>query len=242
MITYTNEKTYTSTLLESIPKLIHGFTTKKQGDLGNIDSAREYLKRQHIASFGITFQKQIHSKVVHTVKVSEIGSIIPLTDGLVYQNLHASIPVTLVVRVADCVPILLVDPDNDVIGVAHSGWRGTLGHITSTLVKSALSLGANASSMRVVIGPSICSSCYIVDEERATSFSKEFKNVAYYQNDHWHIDLGKAIKSDVTNAGIPNDHIDGDVTLCTFEQTDRFYSYRRKNDKFGEIIGYIGYK
>ena len=80
----------------------------------------------------------------------------PEADGLVCDQLG----VALIVRVADCVPVLLADPARGVIGAAHAGRQGLLLDVVSLTVARMRRLGAE--DIQAWVGPRVCGSCYEV--------------------------------------------------------------------------------
>lgn len=236
--------TYRSSLLSTIP-LSHGFTTKKHGDMSKSATVFNFFDSMHIATDRITMQKQIHGSIVHVVGEGDIGTDSIPSDGLVYQKNAGRKQAMLVVRVGDCIPILVVDPIQSIIGVAHSGWKGTMEHISKKMIETFVSLGSHAENIIVLIGPAICGHCYVVSEERARLFLENFpteRDVVIKSNGNWYVDIEKATLCDLESAGIAKTNIDYDKTLCTLEHPDLFYSFRRKSEPFGEIMGYIGYR
>jgi len=230
---------YESSFFTTIPNLAHGFTTKHQGNMSNVVKALEYFQTIHIAPAQIVMQKQIHGSLIREVKVPHEGQDEPLeSDGLIYKRIGGLSQPMLVVRVGDCLPIVFVDPKESIIAVAHSGWRGTLEHISKKMIDAFISLGSDASSIHVAIGPSICGKCYSVPKERATLFPRE---VVIHGDDGYTVDLARATMHDLKSVGILEKHIEYDRLLCTLERKELFYSFRRKTESFGEIMGYIGY-
>ena len=71
----------------------------------------------------------------------------------------------LVVLVADCVPIVLLDPQARVLGCVHAGWRGTVAGVTGAALHAMRSLGARPERMVVAIGPAIAADRYQVGPE-----------------------------------------------------------------------------
>ncbi len=72
----------------------------------------------------------------------------------------------LLVQAADCVPVLLCDPEAGVIAVAHAGWRGVLRDTVGAALAAMADLRARADRTHALIGPAICPACYPVPEER----------------------------------------------------------------------------
>ncbi len=203
------------------------FTTRSDGDM------------RKIAHTDIILAEQIHGSDVAVVTVKDVGKIIPGVDGLVTSQV-----VRLGIRVADCVPILAYDERSGITGVAHAGWRGTLGNIAGALIASMLDLGAQKTKIRVSLGPHIGMCCYDVPKDRVKNFLKIFKEsetiVSFFQNT-WHLDIGRANFLQLTLAGVIPSHIEAPV-LCTSCQNDKYFSYRKDTkETFGEMMGTISY-
>ena len=112
----------------------------------------------------------IHSKT--TVETKNEGDTKGLqADGIVTKN-PLLVPT---VTVADCVPIFLYDKETKAIGAFHSGWKGT-GIIQNALNLAAAKFGTKMEDVCVAIGPHINDCCYVVDEQRADYFCKNFSS------------------------------------------------------------------
>lgn len=239
------------------PGIIHGFSTKKFGDMRIAKNRNAFLSVLGIDASSLVWQEQIHKDVIHIVSHLDKGKTISGVDGLVYcchsgfelessddNKTIDSEAIVFSVHTADCVPILAVDPLAKVIGAAHAGWKGTLLHIGKTLVKDMEKLGATPLDIRIAIGPRIGACCYAVDDERELMFQKEFgqyTDIVVKRNEKSFVDLGKANYYDFLSVGISSVHIDYDPSLCTFCMKDDFYSFRRSGKPLeGEMIGVIG--
>lgn len=143
--------------------------------------------------------------------------------------------VALVVRAADCVPILFWDPTNHVIGACHAGWRGTVGGIAAETVQKMCALGAAPETVCAAIGPAVCLDCYEVDDAFRETFSaalgtavceKIFAKSPNYENkDKWHCDLRLCNALLLEAAGLLPGHIDNSA-LCTCCHPEMFHSHR----------------
>ena len=104
----------------------------------------------------------IHSKIVYDVKnVNQTDGL--QGDGIITAN-KCLMPV---VTVADCMPIYLFEPESEVFGIVHSGWKGT------GIIEEAIKL-AQTENFCVILGPHIRNCCYIVNQERADYFADNF--------------------------------------------------------------------
>ncbi len=113
--------------------------------------------------------RQIHSATVRTIDV--VPPYLPVGDAMV----TATAGLALVVKTADCPPILLLDPVARAVGIVHAGWRGTVRRIAEKTVGTMRAhYGADPSRMRAVIGPGIRVCCYQVGEEVLEQFHSQF--------------------------------------------------------------------
>lgn len=132
---------------------------------------------------------------------------------------------------ADCVPVILVSPTGR-FAVVHSGWRGTIGHISALAARELASLDGegDVAGYNAYIGPHIRSECFETSEEIADRFKAEFGKDAV--PDPEHVDLSEAIKLDLEAAGFQRARI-ADSGLCTKCNVDDFYSYRAEDGVCG---------
>ena len=163
-------------------------------------------------------------------------------DGLVTRDTDTA----LVIRVADCVPILFCDPLHGVIGACHAGWRGTVGGIAANTVSAMCALGAQTDCIRAAIGHAVGLCCYEVDDGFYRTFhemcgsaicSKIFhKSDAYPNPDRWHCDLSACNRLLLLQCGLLPEHIDVG-TLCTCCHPELFHSHRYAVQHHGGVRG-----
>lgn len=200
---------------------------------------------------GVDYNRLVFTRQTHTTNIKHVderdvgkGLAIPRDynniDGLVTNK--PNIP--LVVFFADCVPILFFDNRKKVIGVAHSGWRGTVNKISSNMIKiMCTDYGCNIEDISVAIGPSICKDCYEVSEDVAKCFKEAFSErdvESFLRDDHngkFHLDLWKANECILINEGILSENIN--ITdMCTCCNKDFLFSHRATNGKRG-VLGAV---
>lgn len=147
---------------------------------------------------------------------------------------------------ADCVPLFFVDERNRVVGLAHSGWRGTVGEIGAAMVGVFVeSFGSNLEDIKVAIGPSICQDCYEVSADVAVQFQKKFPqkevqdSVLYAKGgDKFQLNLWEANRLILMRAGIPEENII--VTdICTCCNPKYLFSHRASDGKRGNLGAFI---
>lgn len=131
----------------------------------------------------------------------------------------------LVVAIADCVPVALVE--EGIVGMVHSGWRGTLSGISG---KAARGMGGE---VRAYIGPGIRGCCYEVSEELADRFAGRFGAGVVSGR---YLSLPEAIRRDLEEAGVGEVH---DLGLCTGCRPDLFYSHRKEGPKTGRNLAAV---
>ena len=153
--------------------------------------------------------------------------------------------VTLFMRFADCVPILLYDPVKRVVGLAHAGWQGTVKKIAIATVNKMVSVyGSTPADIRAGIGPSIGPDHYEIGPEVVEKVNESFGNLAavllQLKNGSVHFDLWKANRLLLEQAGLKQVEISG---LCTACNTQDWFSHRGekgKTGRFGALIGLNG--
>lgn len=181
----------------------------------------------------IVFPKQTHSAnigIVHSEK-----DIFPDTDALI-----TNIPgVCIAVRTADCVPVLLYDPIQKAIAAIHSGWKGTVQKIAKkTIQLMKQEYGSNPADLIAGIGPSIGPEVYEVGQDVIERFQKEFEFDTLFapkqNSDKALLNLWIANEQILIEAGIPKDHIEI-AEMCTYSNSELFYSARRDGQKSGRL-------
>jgi YfiH family protein len=185
--------------------------------------------------FGSRFDVwQVHgTDILCAVAPRDPNSGFQKADGILTDNPGIS----LFMRFADCVPILLADPNKGVIGIIHAGWQGTAQQISRIAVERMReSYGSDPDDIYAGIGPSICPSCYQVGEEVLTSFTENFGKEAekffLSEKGTLFLDLWEANRFTLTSSGVKNIEIAG---LCTAENLDDWFSHRAENGKTGRF-------
>jgi polyphenol oxidase len=150
--------------------------------------------------------------------------------------------VTLFLRFADCVPILLYDPRRPAVGVVHAGWRGTLAGAASAAVQAMQArYGSRPRDLVAGIGPSIGPCHYAVGPEVVAqtkeTFSGAAKGMLSRVNGGHHLDLWAANAHALREAGV--EQIEQSA-LCTVCHREDFFSHRghgAQTGRFGALIG-----
>ncbi|HEX4170629.1 MAG TPA: peptidoglycan editing factor PgeF [Bryobacteraceae bacterium] len=168
---------------------------------------------------------------IHSARVREAESGIDRLegDGLVTDQVGLSIGI----RTADCLPILLLDPRSRAVGAVHAGWRGSAGQIIVHAIDQLQArYGARPAEIQAAIGPCIRACCYEVGADVAERFRRWLPGL------HSHLDLVEANKMQMIEAGVSPQNI-FDSGLCTFCHPDQLFSYRREPTNPGRQISAI---
>ena len=146
-------------------------TTRGDDPEAVAENCRRMARALGVEVEDFTYTQQTHTTNVAVVKAEDKGKRFAETDGMV-----TDVPgICLVTFYADCVPLYFVDPVKKVIGLSHSGWRGTVGKMGKvTVEKMTEEYGCNPEDILAAIGPSICQDCYEVSEDVIERFKENF--------------------------------------------------------------------
>jgi purine-nucleoside/S-methyl-5'-thioadenosine phosphorylase / adenosine deaminase len=216
------------------PGLVHGFSTVAIGSVGLThapDPAPVLAARRTFASvIGLDGAELTTIGSVHGASVAradEPGGSVDGVDALVTDREG----VVLFATYADCYPIVLWDPQLQVAGLVHAGWRGTRAGVT----RAAVSLMQDEYGCRHIkagIGPGICGRCYEVGDEVASQFEDRFLTTG--GDGRYLLDLAAANRAQLEDLGVAPIY---DIGICTKEHY-LFPSHRRHPDgtRFGAIV------
>ncbi|MCH5303366.1 MAG: peptidoglycan editing factor PgeF [Ruminococcus sp.] len=189
---------------------------------------------------------QDHNTFVRTVTSENCG--VGITKPRDIQSVDALITneknVTLVTYYADCTPLFFVDTKKKAIGLAHAGWRGTVGRIGEKVVKEMCKkFGTEPKDLKCAVGPAISKCCYEVDKSCADEFYKlEDLDVSKFiflkKNNKFMLDLLETNRQILIKAGVnPNNITVSD--LCTKCSSDLLWSHRATNGQRGTMSAFM---
>ena len=220
----------------------HFFT---DGTLTLRDSEREWQQVARLADVPVErllLLSQVHGKRVVRVTDRSDGWVPPQADGAIAQDHSAA----LVVRVADCAPILLADRRTGAVAAVHAGWRSTMQRIAAVAVDLLhTDLGVDPADVVAAIGPSLGPCCGEMGEEVVHAFADAGHPDADLQR--WflrapgrrpHFDLWTANRDQLERAGVPAGQIHS-ADLCTRTYADAFHSYRAHGAGAGRMAAVI---
>ena len=155
------------------------------------------------------------------------------------------------VKVADCLPILLVDPVRHVAAAIHAGWRGSVMRITSKVIQTMRGrYGCRPSDLVAALGPAIGKCCYAVDDTVLTPFREGFPEAERFistqrlnrtQPEQSYLDLRSANRFELTLEGVSEEKIHS-IDLCTSCRPDLLFSHRRDGAASGRHIALAGFR
>jgi YfiH family protein len=147
--------------------------------------------------------------------------------------------IVLTILTADCVPVLMLDPQKEVVAAVHAGWKGTkAGIVSKTVKKMQERYGCDPKDIIAGIAPSIGRCCYEVGEDVAEGFfdiPKGFDKAG----DKYMLDLPLLNKQQLLDIGIKEENIEMSG-VCTACEVEKFFSYRKEQGCSGRFMSMIG--
>lgn len=252
---------------EKFPEFYHGFSTRLGGVSKGIyssmnlsftrgDEEEAVLEnyRRIADAIGFSMEGIVCSDQTHTVHIRQVTEadkgkgVLQKKDYTDIDGLITNVPgITLTTFYADCVPLFFLDPVNKAAGLAHSGWRGTVGRMGEKMVKAMKdAFGSEPENLYAGIGPSICQDCYEVSADVADRFREEFQG---YEEDagllyktkpgKYQLNLWKANEIVLKEAGILREHISF-PGICTCCNPEFLFSHRASQGKRGNLCAFLG--
>jgi polyphenol oxidase len=239
-------------IFQQFPKLIAVESTRKGGvskapysslNLGlftkdNPENVKENRKR-FFETIGIRASRVAHSYQVHKDKILKVTRCRAYEgyDALITENANSFMAVT----VADCIPVLIYDSNNQAVAAVHAGWKGTVADITAkTIQRMEIEFKTNPKDCYVYVGTCIDESSFEVGEEVAEQFTYEFKRLDMSgRKPKFYVDLKKANVAQLVKCGVPENQIEVSP-LSTVLDNNEYFSHRKEKGKTGRIMALIG--
>lgn len=254
--------TYNS--LSEIKTIRHAFTTRLGGVSGGeftsmnmafnrgddpdcvTENYRRFCKSAGFDFDSLVASAQDHHTYVRAVTKADRG--VGITRPRDMESVDALITnergVTLVTYYADCTPLFFVDTQKKAIGLAHAGWRGTVGRIGEKVIKKITELyGTDPKDVFCAVGPAISVCCYEVDEPCAAQFLaldglQTERFVFPKQGGKYMVDLIDANRQILHTAGVPEENITLS-DLCTCCNSDLLWSHRATKGHRGTMSAFM---
>ena len=217
---------------------IRAFTTTREAgtfSLSGPDPVGEVMSRwtglqDQLSPFArrTVIGRQVHGSNVITHRGGWEGL---LRTGEADGHLAAERGIVLTVSIADCVPIFMAHPSG-IVGLLHSGWRGTVARIVDAGINAYGRLGFPPDELKVHLGPAICGRCYEVSADVRAQLTGQPVNRA------GNVDLRSLIAEHARELGVTDISVSPDCTKC---DNDRYFSHRAGDTgrQIGVIVGGI---
>jgi purine-nucleoside/S-methyl-5'-thioadenosine phosphorylase / adenosine deaminase len=246
-------------LLNEIAGVTHGFFTREGGTsqglfsslncgFGSGDDLETVARNRALVagSMGVEPDRlltlyQEHSPRVITVSETWRRESAPLADAMVTKERG----IALGALTADCAPVIFADGRARIVGIAHAGWKGALNGVTDATIRAMEKLGADRAAIVAAIGPAISGAVYEVGPEFHGRFLEaDPANEAFFrpapEPQHWLFDLPNYLLARLRRSGIGRAE---DLALCTYDDEQRFFSYRRATHRneshYGRLISAV---
>ena len=241
------------TLLD-VPNLRHAITTRAGGasvgefaalnlafHVGDEAATVRRNRRALAGKLGYNAENLVAAQQVHGATGTIVGgadagrgaldwdSALPATDAI----LTAAADLPLLILVADCAPVLLVDARARVLALVHAGWRGALAGVAARAVEQMETLGAQPSNVRAGIGPCLCPRNLEIGREVAAPVAAQDPRALQRCGEKYRLDLRGMIERDLQRAGVAPSRIE---TRPECPKDDaRFFSHRGQNGRAGRF-------
>jgi YfiH family protein len=217
--------------LAKIPGLVHGFGTREWRE-------SDFSGDPRFKSFRLVLMNQVHSDIVHVLREAPATRL----DGDALATAEPGL--LLAVKTADCLPVLLADPEGKAVAAVHCGWRSTGKKILGRVVEIMAELrGSRPADLVAAFGPCIGAECYEVGEDVRAAFDGSGFPARVFRplpgpGGQFLLDLRGANGWVLEQAGVRAENVVsvGGCTHCD----PRLLSYRRDKGKDDRMFNFIG--
>ncbi|HQP91869.1 MAG TPA: peptidoglycan editing factor PgeF, partial [Candidatus Omnitrophota bacterium] len=181
---------------------------------------------------------QVHGDMIKIVKRNEGGKG-AITRETAFQDTDALITkeknLPLGILTADCLPVFIVNPSAQCIGLVHAGWKGMkLGIVEKTIKEMTCAYNAEPEEAIIAFGPSIRQCCYEVGSDFRQYFPDSVKN----DKNKFYFDLIHSASGQLQACGVKEKNI-YDCAICTSCFKDEFFSFRREKEAAGRSLSFM---
>lgn len=236
--------------LAAQPGLTHAISTRQGGvspapwdslnlshtrgdEVGRVDENHRRLCAALSVTAPLTNAYQVHGAHTAVIGPDARGQRQMDTDALV----TATPDTPLLLRFADCTPIVLYDPVRHALGVVHAGWRGVAARIiAAAITQMQVSFGSRPADLLAGIGPAIGPCCYEVGDEVVAAMRQACPQPESVfgpgRGSRRHLDLWAASEQQLHESGVRRIERAG---LCTACHREWFYSHRAAQGRCGHF-------
>ena len=189
-----------------------------------------------IVSAEMAWLRQVHGCNVIVLETGTSAEDVRATEGDALIASGANL--ACCVRTADCVPVLLADRESGRVAAVHAGWRGIVAGVVVQTLERLRELGTKPNQLLAAIGPHIRVAAFEVSEDVGRLIGAATPRVDVIRRgfgERPHVALVESVIEQLRGAGLSDSQLD-DVGGCTFEESNRFFSYRRSGPSSGRHI------
>lgn len=217
----------TASSLTTLPGVAHGFFGMPQNDPG-LDKEATFRRQCVEACDELNADSYAHVHQVHGRDVVRVSNGQSETLGEADAMVTDGPGVALIIKTADCVPVLFADPQAQVIGAAHAGWRGALAGVLQETLAAMAALGARLEHVHAAIGPAIHQPSYEVGAAFKEQFLAQNARADRFFSDKFgpkaHFDLPGFCQAALHESGIAGVQL---LPIDTRDEKNGFFSHRR---------------
>jgi polyphenol oxidase len=191
---------------------------------------KKYFLEQNIIPKKVVSAEILHRDLIKIVGAKDGGKVISGADGLITLNKDIYLSITS----ADCLPIFFFEPEKEIVGMVHAGWRSLEKNILANAIKKIKELGGQPENILVGIGPSICQRHYEIGPEVAKKFTK-YPETIRQVGKKIYLDIKKIAELQLLELGLEGKNIEISPE-CTFEFPGKYFSARRDQKKEVEAM------
>lgn len=250
-----------SALFSAHVGIVHGLTGRVPG-MGRADGNIGYsaprdradawaMRQQWCAALGVAPEslvtvRQVHGAAVALARRQDAGrGACPGSEPLGYADaIITNEPgVTLMTLHADCLPVLLFDPEQRAVAAIHAGWRGTVGNVVGNTVSAMQdAFGTRPDRLVAFLGSAIRQCCYEVGDEVVQAWQAlagaRWQRAAVVRQGRWYFDVVLANQWILEECGLPRDQIEIS-SVCTRCSGDQWFSHRGQGADTGRFAAMI---
>ncbi len=231
-----------------------GFTSAQMGNMAlTRDSLNgkstsfnkeEILKKFKVDDFSIFSPLQTHSSDFIEVlpDIANCGRYgkenTPEADAAVTEYTG----IMLLTTWADCIPVILYSPENNIVAAVHSGWKGTYKQVINNVLSFFHKKGTNFEQVYAAVGPGIKKCCYQVSDDFLNYFPDSNNDFFEQREGKLFFDLSYYVYSQLIKCGVTKENIDFSPYCTCCNDNPRFSSYRREGNLFQGQAAFIGMK
>ena len=214
--------------------LVHGFEQRQgSGAPETREESRDRVRAALRHDGQLHLLKQVHGATVR--RAPWVGT--PEGDAA----LAAEAGLLLGIETADCLPVLIVDPQRKAVAAAHAGWRGTAAAVVPGTIAALTAASSRLADLLAILGPCIGPCCYEVGDELRHAFGPAAE--PFFRpgtRGRPHLDVRAMNAQQLQDAGVSAKRIHS-VDHCTACRPDLYFSYRRDGPGTGRMINFVGW-